>query len=240
MRRKLQTVEVCSPRMAVLNLISKIKLLKTLKFKFLVILVLFFLNSCINLFDPGLKKTQQRLVVESQLTTRLENQYVYLTYDAGYNGEETNFKFLVKRAKVSISDNKGKEYEFEDDVTQSNQIKPTDGYNYVSKEKFKAEIGNTYTLKIETTDGKKYESLPEALVQVPKISKVFSEFKSGAPTSKIAGNFDIYIQTKDPSDTKNYYMWRSYGVKQLNYCREWFIYGQNEADTQSFIDKCCE
>ncbi len=207
---------------------------------FKVLLIIPFLAACVDLYDPGLKSTQQRLVVESHLTTRLEYQYVYLTYDAGYNGDETNFKFLVKRAKVSITDDKGKVYEFIDEISQSNQIKTAEGYNYKSAVKFNAEVGRSYKLNIETLDGKKFESSLETVLAVPKISKTYTEFKQTIAPAKIAGNFNVFIDTKDPAETKNYYMWRSYNVQQINYCREWYIYGSGGDVTQAFIDKCCQ
>jgi Domain of unknown function (DUF4249) len=165
---------------------------------------------------------------------------VYLTYDSGYNSEETNFKFLVKRAKVSIIDDKGKAFEYADEIAQNNQIKTPEGYNYRSKEKFKAEVDRSYKLIIETLDGKKYESSFEKVLPVPSIFKIQSEYKTNPIPSKIVGNFNIYVDIKDPADKENYYMWRSYGIKQINYCREWYIYTQNEVDVQAFVDKCCQ
>jgi Domain of unknown function (DUF4249) len=207
-------------------------------FKILFLLPLFF--SCVDLYDPGLKSTQQRLVVEAHLTTRTEFQYVFLTFDSGYNGDETNFKFLVKRAKVAITDDKGKKYEFIDEIAQSNQIKTPEGYNYRSANKFKAELGRSYMLTVETLEGKKYESTMESVLAVPSISKTYTEFQTTIPPAKVAGNFNVFIDTKDPAETKNYYMWRSYGVQQINYCREWYIYGAGGAPTEAYVDKCCE
>jgi Domain of unknown function (DUF4249) len=207
-------------------------------FKILFLLPLFF--SCVDLYDPCLKSTEQRLVVEAHLTTRSEFQYVFLTYDSGYNGDETNFKFLVKRAKVAVVDDKGKVFEFIDEIAQSNQIKTAEGYNYRSLVKFKAEVGRSYKLTIETLDGKKYESTTETVLAVPSISKTYTEFKETIAPAKIAGNFNVFVDTKDPAETKNYYMWRTFNVQQINYCREWYIYGSGGDVTQAFIDKCCE
>jgi Domain of unknown function (DUF4249) len=205
-----------------------------------ILFLLPFILSCVDLYDPGLKSTQQRLVVEAHLTTRLEYQYVFLTYDAGYNGDETNFKFLVKRAKVVITDDKGNRFDFSDEIAQGNQIKTIEGYNYRSNVKFKAEVGRSYILAIETLDGKKYESENETVLPFPKISKTYTEYKESIPPANIAGNFNVFVDTKDPAETKNFYMWRSFNVQQINYCREWFIYGEGERGTLAFVDKCCE
>jgi Domain of unknown function (DUF4249) len=199
-----------------------------------------FLFSCVDLYDPGLKTGDKRLVVEAQLTTRSEYQYVFLTYDSGYNGDETNFKFLVKRAKIAITDDKGTVYEFYDELPQSNQIKTAEGYNYRSTNKFKAEVGRSYKLTVETLEGKKYESTFEKVLPVPTISKTYSEYKANLPPAKLAGNFNVFVDVKDPAETKNFYMWRSHSVKQINFCREWYIYGSGGATTIANIDNCCQ
>jgi Domain of unknown function (DUF4249) len=211
-----------------------------LKTSFWVLTLIPAIFSCVELYDPSIKTTKQRLVVESHLSTRDEYQYVFLTYDAGYNGEESNFKFLVKKAKVTIEDDRGSTYEFIDDLSQNSQINTAEGYNYRSIEKFKASVGRSYKLKIETLNGNKYESASEKVLPVPIINKIHSEYKSNPAPSKVVGNFNVYVDVKDPADAENYYMWRSYSVKQLNYCREWYIYAKDEIDVVAFIDKCCQ
>lgn len=196
--------------------------------------------SCVDLYNPKIKTGNQRLVVESHLTTRLENQYVFLSYDAGYNGDESTFKFLVKRAKVKIIDDKGTVFDFIDDPAQNNQIKSLEGYNYKSINKFKADIGRSYQLQITTLDGKKYQSSFEKVVPAPGITKIYSEFKETVPPAKVAGNFLVYLDTKDPAEQKNFYMWRTYNVRQLNFCREWYVFGSGGGVTVPNIDRCCE
>jgi hypothetical protein len=196
--------------------------------------------ACVSLYDPELKSGVQRLVVESHLTTQNQFQYVYLTYDSGYNSEETNFKFLVRKAKVSVQDDQGKVYQFFDEIPPSDQIKTPEGYNYRSVDKFKVEFGRKYTLKIETIDGRKYESSQEMALPVPKITKTYSEFKIAPPPRSVAGNFTVFIDTKDAAESANFYMWRAKHVKQINYCREWYIFGQGGGTTQAFVDRCCQ
>ena len=209
---------------------------KNIVFLFLAI----FLVACVDLYDPKLTSSKLRLVVESQLTTKLDYQYVYLTYDAPYNSEGNNFKNLVNRAKVKITDDQGKVYEFYDEIEPNNQIKTREGYNYRSINKFNAVLGRKYKLSVEVLDGRKYESSLESVMPVSKIEKVNTEFTELPRPSKVVGQFSVFIDTKDSPNEKNFYKWDTYHVKQINYCREWYIYGQGGAVTQSFVDKCCE
>ncbi|MCP9770804.1 DUF4249 domain-containing protein [Lacihabitans sp. LS3-19] len=210
-------------------------ILRNLSFVFLATLL-----ACVDIFDPGLTSDVKRLVIEAQITTKLDFQYVYLTYDAAYNSDETNFKNLVSRAKVNIIDDQGKVYEFFDEIENNNQIKTVSGYNYRSVEKFKAELGRTYQLNVEVLDGRKYQSTIEHAVPVSKIDQVYSEFRELPPPTDIKGEYQIYIDTQDDPNQKNFYKWDSYNVKQINYCREWYIYGSGGSVTQAFVDNCCE
>lgn len=89
--------------------------MKSNLFKLLILLTtIISIGSCVDLYDPKLKSTQQRLVVEAQITTELDFQWVDLTYDAGYNNVENNFSFLVKNAKIWITDDAGNRYDFID------------------------------------------------------------------------------------------------------------------------------
>jgi hypothetical protein len=198
------------------------------------------LVACVDIYDPKLTSDKLRLVVESQLTTKLDYQYVYLTYDAPYNSEGNNFKNLVTRAKVKITDDQGKVFEFYDEIEPNNQIKTREGYNYRSVNKIKAELGRKYKLTVEVLDGRVYASDFEAAVPVTKIDKVNVEFKELERPSKVIGQFLVSIDTKDSPAEKEFYKWDTYHVNQINYCREWYIFGQGGAVTQSFVDKCCE
>jgi hypothetical protein len=214
--------------------------MKNLKTNIIFLLLSTFLVACVDIYDPKLTTDKLRLVVEAHLTTKLDYQYVYLTYDAPYNSEGNNFKNLVNRAKVKIVDDQGKVFEFYDEIEPNNQIKTREGYNYRSVNKIKAELGRKYKLTVEVLDGRKYESSLQGAVRVPKIDKVSTEFSELSPPIKIKGQFAVFIDTQDSPTEKNFYKWDTYHVKQINYCREWYIFGQGGAVTQSFVDKCCE
>ncbi len=208
--------------------------------KILIFSFLVSLTSCLDRYDPGLTNDKQRLVVEATLTSELEFQRVFLSYDAGYNSDENLFKFLVKKAKVSIEDDKGVFYLFEDEIAQANQIKTVEGYNYKSVNKFKADLSRSYRLNIETLEGNKYQSAFEKAVPVPQIEKVTTEFRELTPPNTLKGQYDVFLNIKDPAGVTNFYKWDTRHYKRINYCREWYIYGSGGSVTQAFIDECCQ
>jgi hypothetical protein len=212
---------------------------KNLSFALVLGLVVFF-ASCIDEFDPELTGGKERLVVESQITTKLQYQFVYLTFDAPFNSSQTNFKNLVRRAKVKVVDSDGNEYLFIDDPVPSTVVNTPEGFNYRSVEPFKVELGKSYQLFVETIDGRNVVSTLEAAVPVPKITKVNIAFQELPIFSDLKGQFQISVDVNDPAESKNFYKWDWYHVKQINFCREWYIFGSGGSVTQAFVDPCCE
>jgi hypothetical protein len=211
--------------------------MKYYKIIFTLIFIVSFL-SCIDEFNPKLDGKTRRLVVEANLTTKLDFHYVYLTFDAPYNSTASIFKDYVADAKVKMIDNLGNEYLFFDDPTQNNMIKTSFGYNYRSVNKFKAEVGRTYQLFVETFDKKTYVSAPEKVLPVAPVENVKIDFEEINPASYVKGKFKVSVNVKDRAKENNYYKWDWYNVKQINWCREYTI--GSAAGTLSYVDPCCE
>jgi hypothetical protein len=186
----------------------------------LVITIAISVGSCIDLYDPKLKSTQQRLVVEAQITTELDYHWVDLTYDAGYNSSETNFNFLVKNAKVWVTDNAGNRYDFIDSKKEVQPIKANPGFDYRSLIKFQAVVGRTYQLFIQTENGKQYRSKPELVRAVPKLDRIYTEFNR-LPTTfpNPIGEFSIFTDIQDSPTPDEFYRWESIHWDKLVYCQ---------------------
>ncbi len=211
--------------------------------RFFTIMVVSLLSviACVEPFDPKLKSDARRLVIESQLTTKLDFQYVYLTYDAPYNSDVSVFRDYVADAKVTLRDNLGNEFAFFDDPNQTNFIKVPAGYNYRSVNKIQLVVGRSYQLFVETFDKKKYESTPEKVVGVPKIEKVNVEFREITPPAYLTterGEYKVTVNVKDTPGEKNFYKWDWYNVKKIDWCREYTV--GNAAGTISYVQPCCQ
>ena len=107
----------------------------------------------------------------------------------------------VVKAKVYTTDEKG----VREDFTE-NTLKGT----YLSSSKFTGRVGGTYTLTIETTDGRKYQSVPETMKLVPEIENVLTRFEvldNYAKGDPRRGGFNIYLDFQDPATLGDNYQW---------------------------------
>lgn len=205
--------------------------------KFTLFLIAALIVSCVDIYDPKLTNSTQRLVVEGRITTELDYHWIFLTYDAGYNSQENNFTILVKNAKVWITDNAGNRYDFIDDQNQKSNLVTAIGFDYRSKDKFQAVVGRTYQLFIQTENGKQYRSKPETVREVPKLDKVYWEFRE-LPISFFTprGEFLVYTDLQDSSTPNEYYKWEAIHWYQTSFCRYWVL---RSDPPQFFKDRCC-
>ncbi|GAA4402447.1 hypothetical protein GCM10023187_17540 [Nibrella viscosa] len=151
------------------------------------------------------------LVVEGLITDRPGPYTVKLTTSADYSFKSVNL--LVNGATVTISDNAGNQEVLKEiGSSGSYQSSPT-GIRGVA--------GRTYTLTIQTRDGKRYVSEPELLKATPPILKAYYEFREDpyALTSDKISGWDVYIDTKDPETSGDYYQWSWTHYEQLVACR---------------------
>ncbi|KRD60071.1 hypothetical protein ASE40_13430 [Flavobacterium sp. Root935] len=130
---------------------------------------------------------ESALVVEGTITNELKNQTIRLSQV--YELEETGPK-LEKGANVSVSDDQGNEYQFEEKDTLYASITP-----------FKAEPGRKYQLKIRTSAGKNYTSDEQVLTTETKIDNLTATVEN----VKGERGVQINVNSYDPSNTSKYY-----------------------------------
>lgn len=98
-------------------------------------------------------------------------------------------------------------------------------------------MGRTYQLFIQTENGKQYRSKPELVRAVPKLSKIYTEFKKLPPTfPNPIGEFLVFTDFKDSPTPDEYYRWESVHWYQLDYCQYYSI------STSPYIYRqpCCQ
>lgn len=151
------------------------------------LILVFGLCSCTEQYVFQNNDFESALVVEGTITNELKNQTIRLSQV--YELEETGPK-LEKGAHVSISDDLGNEYQFEEKDTIYTSIIP-----------FKAEPERKYQLKIKTSTGKNYTSDEQALTTETKIDNLT------ATVENIEGErgVQINVNSYDPTNTSKYY-----------------------------------
>jgi hypothetical protein len=164
------------------------------KFLFLLILMLTVIK-CVEPFTPKLDKYQSLLVVDALLTDEETPGYVRLSRTSVTPDVEAP---KVTGASVSITDDLG---------NMSQLIEASDGIYKTDSQTFRGVAGRKYTLKIQTEDGKEYESEPGLLNEARDIDSVyFGKDSKTMEDGELQEGITIYIDSKKPAENK-YFRW---------------------------------
>ena len=94
-----------------------------------------------------------------------------------------------------------------------NLVELADGFYQAN---FKAEVGNTYTLQIETPEGGCYTSSPQLLMASVEIDETVVRYFDSS--QKDVGGFYVYIKPKVLGEGATYYRWTSHYIKNIESC----------------------
>ncbi len=185
-----------------------------MKLNSLIIILAFFLfvPSCIDPIDFSKGNVSKSLVVDGLITNEPGPYVVYLTRTSEY-GSYYGDTEEVEGAIVLISDDLGNSEILTETYTPGIYKTDPDGIQGIP--------GRYYKIEIETPEGKHYESKPELLSRVPEIDSIYYEHQQHQELDddNIVQNFEgfqIYIDTSDPENDKNYYMWSWVGTHEVH------------------------
>jgi Domain of unknown function (DUF4249) len=170
------------------------------KFPIYLILLLVLVSACITpISDFTQVSSTSFLTVEASLTDQVGSQRVKL-----YSSSDkiTGSYFLpITKGKVYMIDEKGIREDFLESSSKG---------TYLSSAKYAGRVGGTYTLFIETIDGKKYQSSPETMKPVPEIENLITRFEvqdNYAKGDQRRVGFNLYVDFQDPTTTGDNYQW---------------------------------
>lgn len=150
------------------------------------------------------------LVVEGGITTDFGPHNIKLTNSAKYGTVFDGVVQNVSQASVFITDELGNIVRLEERGSG----------NYETPGDFRGEVGRSYTLIIETRDGKEYISSPEVLNRVSVIDSLYFEYKK-TPVINELGNdefvsgVNVFAVMKDEGESRNYYNWKTNGTYRI-------------------------
>jgi hypothetical protein len=160
------------------------------------ILIIFLLQavlfpSCIEPFEPEIKNYENLLVVDGLLTNSEPAAVVYLSRSFPYNSSNS---LKEKAANVSISDESGSVYIL-------NEISAG---KYVSAANLTPVTGSRYTLRIVTSDGMEYRSVPQEYLTAPPIDSVYYEVTRD---NDQAEGISLFVDASGADQGSRYYRW---------------------------------
>jgi hypothetical protein len=175
-----------------MNIIKKCSLLS---------IILFSLVSCIEPFNIELSNTSSVLIVDDPMITNVKKrQQVKLIKTIPSASSSINTPMTGATVNIIVNDTQKIKF------TESEEA---NSGNYISEIEFAAEANKTYQLEIVLPDGSKYISSKEKLLNVTPITKAYQIFDvTGSKASNVNyGTHKVYIDTQDPANETNYYLW---------------------------------
>ena len=170
--------------------------------KRLIYILLLLPMACIEPYQVDVPEGQQLLTIEGLIHTGPGPHAITLTRSATYGSVFEGLIRPVRGATVIVRDNEG-QITFLEEGTEARG-------SYFTPASFRAEIGKSYTLQIQTVEGKVYTSLPERVESVPAIENI--EVKT--VTIPVEGETNprsgvqLISEINDPADQNNFYFWR--------------------------------
>ena len=191
------------------------------------------LNACVSPFDAMLDDSVQRLVVEGQISNLAgaANTRVSVRYSTPFSNASKDIPY-PKGTKVYLTDNQG---------NKENFVAGKLGEYLPETPQFKGIPARIYTLHIETSDGKKYESKPELMKTAPPIDTVYLVYKEkfSADGANYQRYFDVIVETNDPPTAGDLYRWNWVHYEQINACRTGILPQSNGPGIRENYP-CCE
>ena len=173
------------------------------------LLILFYLAAigCVDTITFDVPPVNFQLVVDGFITDEPGPYTIRLTRASSLDKDHDN-RVPVFGAKVTISSDAG-----ESELL----IEPERG-RYVTN-RLQGRVGKSYTLRIQTSDGKTYQSSPEKMAPAGEIQNLSYAFESQTVVRNgiefPADYFAVFVDSKGASQDENYIRWRAIGTYQI-------------------------
>ncbi|WP_420148658.1 DUF4249 domain-containing protein [Spirosoma sp.] len=173
--------------------------------------------SCVTEFQPDKVSIAPSLIVEGTITNQPGPYSVKMTRTADYSYKSLNL--LETGATVIISDNLGNQETLKEQAPGGTYQTSATGIRGV--------VGRTYKLTIRTRNGEQYESAPEVLKASPPMDRIYYEYRYDPQETNNgrANGWDVYVDTKDPETTGDYYRWEWTHYEFTFVCAKVYVFG---------------
>ena len=180
------------------------------------------ISSCIDRIEIKVPDSySSQLVVDGVITDEPGPYTVRLTSSTKVESFLLFHRDFTTGATVTIYDNGG-------NSELLTEISP--GVYQTKENGIRGVIGREYYLRIITSNGKVYESIPDLLSPVGKLDSLYFERESFLPLNdQERYGFRFYIDAQSPPDNDTYVRWKFTGVYEINAYPE--LYGRKIGQT---------
>ena len=195
-------------------------------------IVLFCFVSCIDQLDVGTEDALRVLVVEGSISTLPGPHYILLSKSAQYGDSFVDFSRKETDAFVRIRDQVGGQV----------VLQEVEDGTYATPASFRAKVGSSYSIVIETSDGTQYASSPEKVEQAPKIDSLISRYRR---LPSLADNLfdhgiEVYSVFKDDPEKQDFYLFKNNGTYLVETYPELYQFNPPEGRPIPAPKDCCK
>lgn len=160
-------------------------------------------HSCITPYDPDIKDSKTRIVIEGLISNLPGPQKVRITNSASYSNDSEGTNIGIEGATVYVTD---------DLENRINYMDAGRG-NYQTDDSFQGVIGRSYQLHVITSDKNEYISEPDLLKPVPQIDSIYWEY------NREKKQINVYVDLTDAPVVGDGYLWKWQHYEQVEFCK---------------------
>jgi hypothetical protein len=167
-------------------------------------------DSCIEPFTVTLSGDRGYVVIDGLITDQPGPHTIKLFRPSALNDQLTAVDWI-----------KGASLTLHDDLGNTTKLTEHSAGNYETDSSFRGTPGNTYTLQVSISDREQYESVPQKLLPVGKISKIYYEFVQVQDTLtanqvKVPRNgFNIFLDGNILPEQNKLVRWRTMATYEI-------------------------
>lgn len=175
-------------------------------------------SGCEKTIELDLKQSEPKIVIEGLLTDHTTHNYVKITRTTGFYSSGKSPR--VTDATVMVEDDAGNSFTY---LHNPNNHADSAGF-YVPEVRFKGVAGRTYKLTV-VSGGQTYEA-SDKISRIPPIDRLayrINEDEQADPEEE--GKFyEVLMWVKEPQETRDYYLFRSFSNGEPAFFNETDIY----------------
>lgn len=176
------------------------------KFQWLILFVM--LMACVEKIDFDVPAANYQLVVEGMITDG-PGPYTVTMSEAMNVNIDSMIRIPISKATLTLMDDSGKSETF-------TEMRPG---TYSTTGVIQGQVGHAYHLRIETADGRTFESEPDVIHPVGEVQDIRFEYEKRTVVESYgevpADVFNIYVDADAGSEKENFVRWRFTGTYKV-------------------------